>query len=203
MHVGIDFDNTLVGYDNVFHLCALERGLIPSEVERTKMAVRAHLWNQPDGNRWWTELQGIVYGTRMDEAVANPGAMRFIEFCRGNGVRVSIVSHKVQYPALGPHVDLRKAAFRWLEHCGFLDPVRTGLEHGNVYFESSRAEKIARILALGCTHFVDDLPEVLDDQSFPLGVRKFRYVPQGDTVKGIESGDWAAATRWIQKDLEA
>jgi len=201
MHVGIDFDNTLVGYDELFYVCALERGLIPTGLERTKQAVRAHLWKQKNGNTPWTELQGIVYGTRMDEAVVNPGAMQFLEFCNAHGISISVVSHKVRYPALGPHADLREAAFGWLEAKGFLDAVRTGMRRSSVYFESSRGEKIARISSVGCTHFIDDLPEVLEHKDFPAGVRKFRYSLRADVVQDGEGGDWPAAIRWIQKDL--
>ena len=32
MRIGVDFDNTLVCYDGVFHRAALERGLIPSDL---------------------------------------------------------------------------------------------------------------------------------------------------------------------------
>jgi hypothetical protein len=44
-----------------------------------------------------------------------------------------------------------------------------------VLFESTRAEKIERIARLGCTHFIDDLPEVLDDPNIPPGVAKVLF----------------------------
>ena len=40
MIVGVDFDNTIVAYDALFHRVASERGLIPATVAATKIAVR-------------------------------------------------------------------------------------------------------------------------------------------------------------------
>ena len=45
MLVGLDFDNTIVCYDRLFHRLARERGLIPEHVPATKGAVRDHLRN--------------------------------------------------------------------------------------------------------------------------------------------------------------
>ena len=192
MHVGIDFDNTLVGYDRLFHRCAVDRGWMAADQVPSKPAIRACLQARPDGNRLWTELQGEVYGLRMREAELNPGAGGVLLFCRDRGIRVSIVSHKQQYPALGPRVDLREAAFSWLDQQGMLVYDRYGLRREDVYFEPDRASKIARIRQIQCTHFVDDLPEVLGDPSFPDQVRTFCYA-------GGSAG-WDAVTAWISRE---
>lgn len=183
MHLGVDFDNTLVSYDELFHRCAVERGVIPADTPKTKSAVRAYLWSLPGGNTPWTELQGIVYGTRMAEAAFFPGAREALSFCRGQGIRVSVISHKIEFPSLGPRVRLREAALGWMEEQGFFDPGGIGLSRGAIFFESSREEKLARIGREGCTHFIDDLPEVLEAPGFPSGVGKWLFDPAGaDTV---------------------
>ena len=41
--IGLDFDNTLISYDQLFFTCALEDGLIPASLSADKMAVRDHL----------------------------------------------------------------------------------------------------------------------------------------------------------------
>ena len=175
MRIGLDFDNTIVRYDELFHRCAIERNLVPVDTPVSKAAVREYLWGLPDGNTPWTELQGIVYGERMSEAKPCPGVMDFFAFCRDRGIRVLIVSHKIEFPALGPRVNMRKAALLWIEkHC-FYGTGQGGLGRGDVYFESSRTEKLERIAKLGCTHFIDDLPEVLADPVFPKGVEKILY----------------------------
>ncbi|HOW97814.1 MAG TPA: haloacid dehalogenase-like hydrolase [Kiritimatiellia bacterium] len=188
MHLGVDFDNTLVSYDELFHRCALERGLIPADLPRTKSAVRAHLWALPDGNTPWTELQGLVYGTRMAEAAFFAGAREALVLCRERGIRVSIISHKLEFPARGPRVSLRKASLEWMEAQGFFDPAAIGLAREAIFFESSREAKLARIAGERCTHFVDDLPEVLDAPGFPAAVEKWFFDPTG-------SAKWPAGAR--------
>jgi len=43
VRIGIDFDNTIVSYDTLFHRVALERGLIPISVPANKISVREYL----------------------------------------------------------------------------------------------------------------------------------------------------------------
>ena len=76
MRIGIDFDNTIACYDGVFHAAALERGLIPADLGRDKNSVRDHL-NGAGRKDDFTELQGYVYGARMDLVVALSRLCRF------------------------------------------------------------------------------------------------------------------------------
>lgn len=202
MHIGIDFDNTLVCYDALFYRCARERNLIPSELTPTKAAVRNWLWRQPEGNTVWTELQGEVYGSRMAEAVWFPGADGFLSFCRRRGWRVSIISHKLEYPALGPRVNLREAALAWMDSRGFFSPEGFGLERSAICFEDSRAQKLARISARQCTHYIEDLLEVLLDPAFPEGIGKLLFDPSG-TVAATEPAirvfrSWAEIQSYLE-----
>jgi len=204
MHIGIDFDNTIVSYDTLFHRCALEQELIPPDVPATKAAVRAYLWSLPDGNTPWTELQGIVYGTRMADAEMCPGVDDFLLFCRDRRVAVSIVSHKSVYPALGPRVNLREAALRWLEDRDFFSAQEFGITRDRVFFEASRDRKAERIAAAGCTHFIDDLLEVLTDPAFPHGVQRILYAPGAGSVPSsrdiITARSWPEIRRWLEAE---
>ncbi len=163
MHLGIDLDNTLVLYDRAFHEAAVERRLVPRSMETSKRAIRDHVRTLVDGEALWTRLQGEVYANRMNRAELAPGAERLLAECARRGVRVSIVSHKTQFPADGPRVDLRKAAMAWMRRT----PCLTALP---VFFEPTRDAKVARITELRCTHFVDDLVEVFEEPSFPAHV---------------------------------
>ena len=60
-NIGIDFDNTLVHYDKVFYDIALKEGLIDSNIEKSKIAVRNYLVNKGKESLF-TKLQGEVYG---------------------------------------------------------------------------------------------------------------------------------------------
>jgi hypothetical protein len=102
--------------------------------------------------------------------------MQFFEKCRVDGVSVFIVSHKTSKSNRGEY-DLHLAAREWLVAHGFLDSSKTNLSHDRIFFEETREEKIKRAAALGCTHFIDDLPEFLLDPSFPEGIKKILFSP--------------------------
>src|SRR5260221_9194382 len=97
MLVGLDFDNTIVCYDRLFHKLARERGLIPESVPANKGAVRDYL-RSIDRENDWTEMQGIGYGPRIAEAEPFPGVHDFLNACKTPGVRVAIISHKTKHP---------------------------------------------------------------------------------------------------------
>lgn len=181
MVIGVDFDNTIVSYDALFHRLAVERGLIPRSLPEDKTAVRDHLRSLGSEEKW-TELQGLVYGPRIREAALFPGVREFFGRCRRAGLTVHIVSHKTRQPVIGPPHDLHDAARGWLEHEGFFNPARVGLPRDHVHFGVTRLEKLGLIRALGCTIFIDDLEEVFREPEFPAGVRKILFAPQRQTT---------------------
>src|ERR1700722_16712597 len=113
MRIGIDFDNTLVGYDRLFHRLASEAALIPPHVPATKTAIRDHLRAQAR-EHLWTELQGEAYGARMAEAERFPGVIEFLQWAADNDLETVIVSHKTRHPYRGPPHDLHGAARAWI-----------------------------------------------------------------------------------------
>lgn len=174
MHIGVDFDNTIVCYDALFHKVARERNLIPASVPANKSDVRNHL-RRVDNEDAWTEMQGHVYGARMNEAAPYPGVIEFFQACRAAGIRVSIISHKTRHPFIGEQHDLHAAAQNWLEQQGFFDSARIGLPRANAFFELTKQAKLERIARCGCTHFIDDLPEFLAEVAFPSGVLRILF----------------------------
>src|SRR5262249_47195569 len=134
MLIGLDFDNTLVCYDRLFHRLAVERGLVPAELPATKKAVRDFL-RTAGREENWTELQGVAYGPRITDAEPFPGAKRFVRRCRADGVRVAIVSHKTRLPYRGEQHDLHAAAHAFLEAHGFYETRDTGLSADDVFLE--------------------------------------------------------------------
>jgi hypothetical protein len=192
MIIGIDFDNTIVSYDAVFRRIAQEEGLALPGNQTGKTALRDCLRAAGREPRW-TEIQGEVYGTRIAEAEPYEGALEFMAECRRQGVEIRIVSHKTRQPYLGKPCDLHVAARGWLRQHEFLDSSSTGISAAQVFFEPTKAGKLARIAACGCTHFIDDLPELLGDAQFPPDVKKYLFDPNG--VNGDEGGivrvrDW-------------
>ena len=179
MRIGVDFDNTIAGYDGLFATLAAEQG-VDSEGLRGKREIRDSLRRREGGEIVWRTLQSQAYGQRMSEAELIPGVVRFMAMCRERGVLLSIVSHKTRYANFGSStIDLRRAALNWMTQHGFFDDA-VGLTPADVHFGNTRGEKIARIAALGCAVFVDDLVEVFSESSFPSEVGAILYDPTAE-----------------------
>lgn len=178
LRIGLDFDNTLITYDEVFLNLARERGLTGADFLGRKQAIRDAIRLLPDGELSWQQLQGQVYGKGVARALMFDGVGSFLKQCRQHNVPVVIISHKTEFGHHDPErVNLRQAALDWMTAQGFFAEYGIALE--NVYFESTRQEKIARIARLACTHFVDDLEEVLTDPEFPSGVKRILFSEAG------------------------
>ncbi|MBF0324314.1 hypothetical protein [Magnetospirillum moscoviense] len=170
MLIGLDLDNTLIGYDQAFLAVAAEMGLVATDFTGTKADIRAALRARPGGETDWQRLQGQVYGPRIDLAEAMPGSCDFIVRARALGHDLVIVSHKTRTGHFDPTgTDLRQAALGWLERQGYFS--RLGFARDDIHFEDDRAAKLARIRALAPAIFIDDLAELLDDPDFPAATR--------------------------------
>ena len=195
MRIGIDFDNTIAGYDALFAEVAHQKGLIPPEAEfpGTKKDVRDTVRREA-GEAAWQRLQAVVYGPRMGDAVLIDGVGAFLDACAGRRLAVFVVSHKTAVsPVDCEGVDLRRAAWDWLEARGFFAPDGFALTPGHVFFEDTRQAKIARIAALGCSHYIDDLEEVFQEDSFPPDVRRILFFPGNGA---LPSGPFRAFRSW-------
>jgi hypothetical protein len=200
MRIGIDFDNTIVSYDALFHRVARDLDLIPADTPQTKLAVRDHL-RRIGREDDWTEMQGTVYGARMDEALAFPGVIEFLRRAGANGHVPAVISHKTRHPFLGPTHDLHAAARGWIDHHlgrgsgALVAPAR-------VFFELTKEDKIGRIAAFGCDVFIDDLPEILLAPGFPATTRRILFDPErhhapGDYPQFEVAQSWADVHRYL------
>jgi hypothetical protein len=192
--VGLDFDNTIVCYDTLFHRLAAERGLLSDAIPATKKAVRDHLVRN-GAEAAWTELQGIGYGPRIVEAAPFAGMKDFLRSCRNAHVAVAIISHKTRQPYLGQAHDLHAAAHAFLHTHGFYDTDTTGLTPASVYLELTKEAKLKRIGNLSCDVFVDDLPEILTDSSFPVRPLKVLFDPACTQSAG---GPYVRCRSWLE-----
>jgi hypothetical protein len=176
--IGTDFDNTIVSYDELMYRAAVDRGLIADDGDRRKRSVRDRVRQLPDGEIEWQKLQALAYGPLMRDAQLVDGVEEFMRRCRDAGIAIAIVSHKTEFANYDEtRTNLRTAALDWMAAHRFFEPGGLDLDRGGVFFESTRAEKISRIDAIGCTHFIDDLEEVFLEPSFPPDVQKILYAP--------------------------
>lgn len=188
--LGIDFDNTLICYDKLFHQVAIEKGLITHNLPADKTAIRNYL-REKEQDEQFTLLQGEVYGLRILEAEPAKGSIETLYKLMERGIDIVLVSHKTEVPYKGPRYNLREGARNWLKQHGLHDesgttPIR------KVYFENTKKEKIERISKLSCSHFIDDLPEILVELG--SNIEKLLYKPKGkdycqDGVTNISAWD--------------
>ncbi len=203
MRIGLDFDNTMIRYDDVFRQAAKERGLLGPDFVGTKRQVRDSIRGLPDGEIKWQALQGHVYGRGIESATLFAGLPEFLRRAQADGDAILIISHKTEYGHFDPDkVDLRAAALRWMEAQGlFLGRGFFAREH--VHFTSSRADKLKRIAELGCDVFVDDLQEVLIDPDFPLSVRRILFSEIAASAHGLPYSicrDWPSISEIVFRD---
>jgi hypothetical protein len=176
MRIGIDFDNTVITYDDVFLATAKELGLIDRTFRGRKQAVRDAIRLLPDGELTWQRLQGQVYGRGICQAAMCDGVVTFLRRCRRERQPILIVSHKTEFGHHDPsRVNLRQAALGWMREHGIIGSSDYAVPSESVFFEDTRADKLMRIATLGCTHFIDDLEEVLTDPAFPTGVTRILF----------------------------
>jgi hypothetical protein len=176
--IGVDFDNTLVTYDELLHSLAVQQGLIHPTAEKNKKCIRDQIRQLPDGEIEWQRLQALAYGPRIVEARLIDGVWRFFKLCKQNKVKVYIISHKTEFANYDEtHTNLRKAALDWMVANHFFQEEGFGLSPETVFFGAIRQEKIEYIKKLNCTHFIDDLEETFFEETFPSNVEKILFAP--------------------------
>lgn len=176
MRIGFDFDNTIVSYDALFYKVAWEQGVIDASVPANKLAVRDFL-RAANKEPIWTEMQGHVYGARMNEAAAYPNVIAAIKRMKKAGHTLAIMSHKTRYPYLGTQYDLHAAAREWIGRY-LRDEDDALISDEQIFFELTKEEKLERIKSFGCDIFIDDLPEILLSPHFPAVTKRFLFDPE-------------------------
>jgi hypothetical protein len=176
MRIGIDFDNTIVCYDEVFYREAIRRDLISPSVSASKEKIKAALCHEGKEDQW-TELQGYVYGKCMDGARLFPGFTDFLLCARKNSAQCFIISHKTKVPYKGPAYDLHRYALDWLQTNEFFSVY--GFLTNEIHFLESKQLKLQRIAEMKCAWFIDDLPEFLSEKDFPPQTTPILFAPDG------------------------
>ena len=199
--LGIDLDNTIISYDNLFlkHACRL--GLFPSGKQASKVEVRDYI-RRETGDIEWQKLQGKAYGEWISDAQIMKGFFSFIaDVKKMPNLKIVIISHKTQF---GLHdekkIDIRKAALKWMSDNHFFENA-SPLKKQSIFFENTLEEKLARIEEQKCDYFIDDLPEVLNHEAFPLNVDKIYFSETGSGDSGLRCiTNWQKAIWFFAND---
>jgi hypothetical protein len=183
MLIGLDFDNTIVCYDRAIAELAEDIPGLPVDLPRTKLSLRDHL-RATDREEEWTIFQGKIYGPCMRYADPFDGAISTMQELETAGHQLVIVSHRSLHPYAGPQYDLHAAARNWvaerLQNTGLF---RSGNGKTPVNFLETREAKLATIERLGCTVFLDDLPELLYAPEFPVETVGILFDPNDELPK--------------------
>ncbi len=181
MRIGIDFDNTMIDYTGVFYQVALDLDWISRETLATKLAVKQSFLDA-NNERKWTELQGIVYGREINQAIPFDGLHQTITTWLNKGHELFIISHKTKYPIIGDKVNFHIAAMTWLERHQLVSPFGSlsTIARENVFFNETKEKKIAKIASLSCDVFIDDLPNILMHENFPVQPKKVLFDPKNE-----------------------
>jgi hypothetical protein len=202
MKVGVDFDNTIVSYEKVFHQVGLEKSLIDSNVDISKISVRNHLISSGK-NDIWTELQGYVYGKRMLDAEVFPGFINFLNFANKNKIQVLIVSHKTIYPYIGKKYNLHDSAREFISKY-LTNQNKNLISKKNIFFELTQKDKAMRVHQESCDYFVDDLPEIFALKEFPSLTKKILFDPNNkhnNFENGVVINNWKAIQDIVRNDF--
>lgn len=197
MLIGLDFDNTIVCYDQAIALLAEELFELPAEVPRTKLGLRNYLraaGREPE----WTAFQGELYGPGMRHAHLFDGAVETMLQLVAAGHELVIVSHRSRKPYAGPPHDLHAAARSWVaDRLQGLGLFGAEGDEAYVHFLETRDQKVEMITHLGCAAFLDDLPEVLSAPGFPPDTYPILFNPsQKDQTP--QQGNNAVILAWCQ-----
>jgi len=204
LNIGVDFDNTIADYDLVFEEVAVEMGFLDGRNILSKTEVKNAIISQNDGDINWQRLQGQIYGKYMHKASIYPGFIEFLLLAKIRGCKISIVSHKSEFGHFDDNkISLRTEALKWIINNKLIDSGLYKLKEKDIYFETTREEKIQRIIKLGCNLFIDDLEEVFNEKFFPVEVDKYLFDPlnkKKNTENFTTINSWRSITKLILGD---
>ena len=120
MLIGLDFDNTLVCYDEAIIRLADKLLKLPPDLPRTKLAIRDYL-REANREHEWTVFQGELYGPGMSYAEPFEHSVETMQILKTAGYSLCIVSHRSFTPYAGPAYDLHAAARAWIDENLALD----------------------------------------------------------------------------------
>ena len=210
MIIGIDLDNTVIDYTEAFLFGARQLNLIPKEWTGKKLKLKSLVKSLSEGELQWQKLQGHVYGQWIQHAKVYAGVIRFLFRCRHRGWETVVVSHKTEFGHFDHEkISLRNSAKEFLISRQIWAPDGKGLLN-DIKFEPTREQKIQVINNLQCDVFIDDLPEIFENNNFPVDSRRILFDPDKQhktaTMEKVHSWDNVSALllgEWTTIELNA
>lgn len=172
--IGIDLDNTIIDYDQLFYKEAFKKRLIPKKMDRNRIKIRNYIKKKSVTK--WKQLQSNIYSTYLDKAILRKGFIKFIIHLTKRGFNFCIISHKTKYPYIGKKINLHNLSKKWIENNINKKLKKYDCEIKKIFFETTEKKKIKKIINEKCDYFIDDLPSILI--SLPKNFKKILIDPQ-------------------------
>ena len=194
--IGIDFDNTIAFYDEVFAKVAIKMKLINSGWKGTKTQLKKKIIENKNLENW-KKLQGQVYGKYMKKALVYKGFDHFFQLAQFLNAKLFIVSHKTKYGHYDKKkINLRIEALKWLKKNKYYKNVQ-------IFFENSIDQKINTINSLNLNFFIDDLELILDNPKLKKNIKKIlinQNTKRKINKKFLEFTNWFEISDYIFKN---
>ena len=190
MIIGIDFDNTIINYDEVFYQFALKSNLINSSTPKQKVYIKNKIIKNFSEKKW-TQLQGKVYSKGIFMASIFDDCLNTMHKLDKNGHKIIIISHKTKYPVLGEKFNLHINTKIWIKKNILEKKNFKNFSINDVHFNQTQNQKIKKILDKNCDIFIDDLEKVLF--KLPENIFKIIFVKRYTFKKNvnlIHIGNW-------------
>lgn len=189
MLIGIDLDNTIINYENVF------KSLLEKKDKNKKNNYKDILKKklQSISLKKWTKTQGEIYGKHINRAKLSNHFLKFLKFINNyDNIKIVIVSHKTKHPIVGKKYNLHKSAINFLNKKIKFFKFKI---NKNIFFEKTLDKKLNRIRILDCDLFIDDLGKVLNHKNFPEFTEKVYFGENNQNQKK----NWTDIIKFIKK----
>ena len=171
MNIGIDLDNTIINYDNIFEKAAKNKNLVDENWCGRKENIKKEILKQKNGTLIWQFIQGEVYGDLIKNANLNTGVYQFILRALVNDCKIYIISHKTKYAQHSKKILLRDKSTKYLINKNIIGKINIK----NIFYENSRRDKINRINKKNLSWYIDDLSVILKDKRLENKSKKILY----------------------------
>jgi hypothetical protein len=196
--IGIDFDNTIVNYDILFHQEGLKQNILNGNSHHNSKNRLKKILISKNKEAEWTAIQGKVYGKRMLKALPYKGVIQFIQkISKEKKFKIFIVSHKTLHPIVGEKINLHKLSRKWIEKNKIFISSNNNFKN-QIFFLKTKEKKINKIVNLKCDYFIDDLKEILD--LLPKTIKKIHFTPYVKNKRYMYNS-WNDIQKVFEKDI--
>ena len=190
--IAFDLDNTILDYGTSLHQLRLDRAELNKISAYTKADFKLRVIAE-FGEDYWTELQGFLYTEYVVYSRIDPEFVELLNYLKANQWQTSIISHKTEFPYMGPKLNMRDCALKRLEVAGVEKLLTDG-----VHFFSTKEEKITHINLVKPNIYIDDLEEILDLLSDEIRRLLFSSANPESTSKYDQVYDWRSVYKYLE-----